>query len=159
MNFITLKVNVSRSLISPVYINTFAFLLPASTLPILKSLHHVYHGQKKSPFRGFRFNAGDFLLHRQHVYPFARTVEPVEVHHAIGQRKQSKVPAHAHVSARVNAGAELAYNDITGTHGLTAKHFDTASLPLAIAPVTGTPTSFFVRHIVLLSRSSNHRFR
>jgi len=114
---------------------------------------------KKKPLSGLSSQAGDFLLHRQHVYPFARTVQPVEVHHAIDQRKQSKVPAHAHVSARVNARAELAYNDVTCAHCFTARHFDPASLPLAIAPVTGTPTSLFMCHIVLISKASNHQFR
>jgi hypothetical protein len=47
----------------------------------------------------------------------------------------------------VNTRPELADDDITRPHGFTAKHFNTAPLSFAVAPVTGTPASFFMCHI------------
>jgi hypothetical protein len=53
------------------------------TLPILNPVRHADIWAKKKPLSGLRVTAGDFLLHRQHVYPFARPIQPVEVHHAV----------------------------------------------------------------------------
>jgi hypothetical protein len=103
-------------------------------------------GKKKAPF-GASSQDSEFLLRRQHVYPLARPVKPVEIHDAVDQRKQGKVPAHAHVSTGVNARPELADDNITRTHGFTAKHFYATPLSLTVAPVTGAPASFFVCHI------------
>jgi hypothetical protein len=105
--------------------------------------------KKKAPIRGFGFVTGQTsnLLNRHYVNPLALTVEPVIVHNAVDQGKQREVPAHADVSPRVNARAELANNDIACAHGFSAENFDAAPLSLAIAPITGASSSFLMCHI------------
>src|SRR5688572_28482009 len=115
--------------------------------------------KKKAPIRGFGFVTGQTsnLLNRHYVNPLALTVEPVIVHNAVDQGKQREVPAHAHVSTRVNACTKLANNDISCTHGFSAEHLNAAPLSLAIAPITGASSSFFMCHSAFLFLS--RRFR
>ena len=53
------------------------------------------------------------------------TAVGAKVDHAIRQRKEGVILAHAHVGAGVNFGATLAYQDVACTHGFTAVLFNT----------------------------------
>ena len=57
-------------------------------------------------------------------------------YHAVKRGKECIVPAHAHIVARENARAELAYKDAACGHVLAAETFYPAALPLAVASVT-----------------------
>jgi len=104
----------------------------------------LFSRQKKSPERGFLRRAK--VLSRQDADPLSFLVEPIIEDNAVDLGEQRKVPAHAHVLTRVDAGAELPDNDISRPHGLTAENLYPSSLSLAVSSVTGTPAGLFMCH-------------
>ena len=100
---------------------------------------------KKKPRKGLLLRQRGRLL-RHYTDSLSFFVEAVKFYDAIDPRKQREVPAHADIFSRVNAGAELPHDDISGPHGLTAKNLHSTSLPLAVAPVAGTALPLFVSH-------------
>lgn len=74
--------------------------------------------------------------------PLSFLVEAVKLDSAIDLRKKRKIPAHAHVFARVNACSELADEDIAGPYGFAAEDFDAPSFPPLSRPFRELPPAF-----------------
>src|SRR3989304_5362557 len=70
----------------------------------------------------------------------------LELHPPERLGEDRKVATHAHVHARVNAGAPLPYDDGAGEHQLTVVAFDAQPLGLAVAAVLGAAAAFLVCH-------------
>src|SRR5581483_10783341 len=84
--------------------------------------------------------------------PLSLFVFALVAHHAVDQREQREVPAHADVLSRVNARAELAHQNIAGAHGLAAENLHAAPLPLAVAAVARAAACFFLNTRTFLAR-------
>src|SRR6185295_18794098 len=67
-------------------------------------------------------------------------------HDAVDLREEREVAPAADVAARVDAGADLADEDVPGARDLTGVHLDAAALSLAVAAVAAAALSFFMRH-------------
>jgi hypothetical protein len=91
--------------------------------------------QKKSPVRGFIDTNSATKLGRQHVNPLALLVEAIVPNNPVDLGEQREVPTHTHILPRVDTGSQLSDDNVAGPHGFAAKHFNSASLPLAVAPV------------------------
>src|SRR5437773_6588761 len=130
---------------------------PAMTLILTSSMNFIGYLKsiialsqtKKSPEQGLFGRAAKPLL-RQHADSLSFLVEAVKVNHAIDLREQGEVSPHANVFTRMNARANLADDDISRAHGLTAENLHSAPLFLAVAPVAGTSSRFLVCHAKLL---------
>src|SRR5699024_5076607 len=79
--------------------------------------------------------AGGSGLH-QHVDDLAAPAA-AELDFATGQGEQGVVPATADVAARVEPGATLADDDLTGLHGLASEALHTQPLGVGVAAVPG----------------------
>jgi hypothetical protein len=82
----------------------------------------------------------------QYANPLSFFVEPMIKDNPVDLRKQSVIPAHSNVFTRVYARAELANQNISRPHSLTAKYFHTPALPLAVASIARTSPRLFMRH-------------
>ena len=93
------------------------------------------------------------LLSWKHSDPFSLFVFSFVADSAIDQCEKRKIAAHSNVLSRVNACAELTYQNISGAHGFAAENLYTAPLPLAVAPLRELPPAFLCA-IRLLSQLS-----
>jgi hypothetical protein len=96
--------------------------------------HPLLPGKKKAPKGAFPLQAL-ILLSWKHNDPFSLFVFSFVTDSAIDQCEKRKIAAHSDVPSRVNACAELTYQNISGAHGFAAENLYTAPLPLAIASV------------------------
>jgi hypothetical protein len=107
--------------------------------------HCLSPGKKKAPQGASRFKLRH-ELGRRYVNPLSFFVETVVPHDSVDLGEQRKVPTHTNVLSRVNACAKLSDNNIAGPHCFAAKHFNSPSLPLAVASVAGTSSGFLMGH-------------
>jgi len=71
---------------------------------------------------------------RIYAYSFAVAPEILVFHNTVHFGKKSIIAAKSNISARMDLGAELTHQDVTGTDNLTGVPFDPA-------PLTGTVTT------------------
>lgn len=102
-------------------------------------------GQKKSPERGF-FLRIDVPLNRQDVNPLSLFVHASIGDDPVDLGKDRVVASHADVFSRVDARADLPYQNISRADPLAAEHLDAAPLTLAVSAVARAATCFFVCH-------------
>jgi hypothetical protein len=96
--------------------------------------HPLLPGKKKAPKGAFPLQVFS-LLNWKHNDPFSLFVFSFVTDSAIDQCEKRKIAAHSNVLSRVNACAELTYQNISGAHGFAAENLYAAPLPLAIASV------------------------
>jgi len=60
--------------------------------------------------------------------------------------KQGIIPTQTHVFTGMDFGSQLSHQDIAGFYRFSAKAFDAASLPIAVAAVFRTAACFFMSH-------------
>ena len=77
----------------------------------------------------------------------AVTPHTLEFDDAVDQGEQSIILAAADIVARVDVGAVLTVDDVTGTHSFTAEFFTAESLTVRITAVSGAPDPFLVCHL------------
>lgn len=80
--------------------------------------------------------------------PLSFLVEAVKLDNAVDLRKKRKIPAHADVFAWVNAGSELADDNVAGPYGFTAEDFDPSPLPAAVTTVARASSRLFMCHLL-----------
>src|SRR5277367_1871717 len=80
---------------------------------------------------------------RQDVDP---AVDAVELDHAVDEREERVIAAHADVRAGMETRAALANNDVARDDFLAAEFFHAEALADAIAPVAYAALTFFMRH-------------
>src|ERR1035438_727532 len=71
----------------------------------------------------------------------------LELHHAGYFGEQRVVLAPADVEARFELGTALPHDDRTAGNQLAAKHLNSQPLRVGVAPVLGTPKSFFAPYV------------
>ncbi len=67
--------------------------------------------------------------------------------HAVNRGEEGMVSAHADITAGMNLGAALAYQDGTGVDYLTGIFLDAQHLGFAIAAITIRAACLFMRHL------------
>jgi hypothetical protein len=98
------------------------------------SHHPLLPGKKKAPKGAFPLQALS-LLSWKHSDPLSLFVFSFVTDSAIDQCEKRKIAAHSNVLSRVNARAELTYQNISGAHGFATENLYTAPLPLAVASI------------------------
>jgi hypothetical protein len=73
----------------------------------------------------------------------ALTIFVLELHFAINEGEKGEIAAKAYVFTRVEYGANLTNENVTGFNDFAAKALNTAHFRLTIASVLCTTTSFF----------------
>lgn len=72
----------------------------------------------------------------------------LESHCPIRERIQGEVLPHANVAARVEFGASLAYDDVSGNGGLATEEFYPESFTLTVPAVVATTYAFLMCHCI-----------
>ena len=85
-------------------------------------------------------------LDRIHRDPALVAPETLVLHLAIDQREEGVVATQADVLAGVEAGAELAHQDVAGADGLAVTALDTPVLRVGVAAVPGRALSLLMSH-------------
>ena len=80
------------------------------------------------------------------------TAAAVEMHVSVDQRIEREIAPLTNPSARVKAVADLADEDVSGSHLLTAESFHAETLRIGVASVPAGALSFFVCHEITSPR-------
>src|SRR5262249_43641283 len=108
--------------------------------------HHYVSPAKKKPRKGLSRFELRRALGRRDVNALAFLVESVVTNNSVDLGEQRKVPTHADVFSRVNASPQLPDNNVAGPNCFATEYLHPASLPLAVATVTGTSSGFLMCH-------------
>src|SRR5262245_49477006 len=101
---------------------------------------------KKKPRKGLSRFELRRALGRRDVNSLAFLVESVVTNNSVDLGEQRKVPTHADVFSRVNASPQLPDNNVAGPNCFATESLQPASLPSAVATVTGTSSGFLMGH-------------